>query len=304
MSSGQPKRLRILAVDDEQNMLDVYHNALYALEDCSQGGPKYEFDLVLCDQGDTALEAVREAQRQNDPFAVIFLDLLMQPGSDGISTGEQIRLLDPYVNFVIVTGLTMDPREVAARIQPEDKLLYVQKPSYMHEIRQFVCAFGAKWQMERSLREANEELENANKDLMETHRAMVILAKNLEKIQKETRNSIIREARSTILPIVEKLKRDHSLERYKADLDLVSDYIEDVSSNLSSDMKVATFLSSAEFRIASMIMNGAPSEEIARNLYISLATVKTHRKNIRKKLSINNSNVNLTTYLKHAISQQ
>ncbi|TFG91794.1 MAG: helix-turn-helix transcriptional regulator [Syntrophobacterales bacterium] len=304
MDDGQPKRVRILAVDDDQSMLDFYRNALCDLDNCFQGGPKYEFDLILCAQGDAAVEAVREAKRQNDPFAVIFLDLLMQPGLDGISTGEQVRLLDPYVTFVIVTAFTRDPREVVARIQPEDKLLYIQKPFYIHEIRQFVCALGAKWLMERSLRGANKELENANKDLMETHKALVILAKNLEKIQKETRNSIIREARSTILPIVEKLRRDVSLERYKADLDLVSNYIEDVSSNLSSDMKVATFLSSAEFRIASMIMNGTTSEEIARNLYISLATVKTHRKNIRKKLNINNSNVNLVTYLKHAIGPQ
>jgi len=53
-----------------------------------------------------------------------------------------------------------------------------------------------------------------------------------------------------------------------------------------------------ELRIAAMVKNGLTSQEIARQLNISLHTVKTHRKNIRKKLKIQNSTVNLSSYLR------
>ena len=53
--------------------------------------------------------------------------------------------------------------------------------------------------------------------------------------------------------------------------------------------------SSSELRIASMIKNGLTSQEIADLLHISLDTVKTHRRGIRKKLNLNNSNINLSS---------
>jgi len=57
-------------------------------------------------------------------------------------------------------------------------------------------------------------------------------------------------------------------------------------------------------RIASMIKNGISSEEIARHLYISPSTVKTHRRNIRKKLNIHNSGMNLRAYLESQLGKE
>jgi len=147
MKANNQIRVRILALDDEQIILDLYRDALFFLAD--QGEAEYEFEVTLCKQGDEALEAVRKAKDENDPFAVIFLDLRLPPGPDGIWTGEHIRNIDPYVNFVIVTGFfDVDPREIALRIPPEDKLLYVQKPFHVQEIRQFASSLGAKWHSE------------------------------------------------------------------------------------------------------------------------------------------------------------
>ena len=53
-----------------------------------------------------------------------------------------------------------------------------------------------------------------------------------------------------------------------------------------------------EMRVAVMVKNDLTSQKIANMLYISLHTVKTHRKNIWKKLNIQNSTVNLAFYLK------
>ncbi len=56
-------------------------------------------------------------------------------------------------------------------------------------------------------------------------------------------------------------------------------------------------LSSRELGILSMIESGMTTEEIADQLYISPDTVKTHRRNIRKKLDIVGAKDDLASYL-------
>jgi DNA-binding CsgD family transcriptional regulator len=68
-------------------------------------------------------------------------------------------------------------------------------------------------------------------------------------------------------------------------------------------MKIFGLLSFSELRIASMIMSGLTSQRIANQLYISLRTVETHRKNIRRKLNINNSHQKLRDYLESRMTK-
>ncbi|UCD57088.1 MAG: PAS domain S-box protein [Candidatus Hydrogenedentota bacterium] len=118
------------------------------------------FDLKLCHQGDEAVEAVRLSIKENKPFAVVFLDVRISPGPDGVWTAEHIRALDPYVEIVIVTGYSdVDPSDISRRVQPADRLLYLQKPLYPQEIRQLASSLSAKWSAEMQLREAHDELE-------------------------------------------------------------------------------------------------------------------------------------------------
>lgn len=316
MTETQIKRLRILAVDDEPDILDIYYQALSHGKDRPNFGPG--FDVTLCRQGDEALAAIQKTADADDPFAVVFLDLNLGAGPDGLSVGEEIRKIDPYLNFVIVTGLLdVMPREIAKRIPPLDKILYVQKPLHVQEIRHFAAALGAKWQSEMLLRESGAtlekkvkeleqkrrelvdsklELENVNEMLLDTNSALSVLARNLEKSRKEAEKRILQKTKTLILPIIEKLYHARRLEKYREDLDLLTGFLENLTSGLGED-KISASLSASEMRIASLIKNGMSSNEIARHLSVSLYTVKTHRKNIRKKLSLQNSGVNLRSYL-------
>ena len=56
-------------------------------------------------------------------------------------------------------------------------------------------------------------------------------------------------------------------------------------------------LTPAEIRVAYQIRRGKTSKEVAEILSISEKTVQWHRKNIRKKLKLTNTNENLTTSL-------
>jgi signal transduction histidine kinase len=131
--------------------------------------PKYV--VVAVRQGDEAVEQVRLAVEKGEPFQAAFLDVRMPPGLDGVCTAEQIRRLDPDIEFVIMTGYSdYDVSEISKRVQPEDKLLYLQKPIHSQEVRQFAYALTSKWLTAKKLQERTIELEQANQQLKELDR--------------------------------------------------------------------------------------------------------------------------------------
>ena len=181
---------RILLVDDEPKVLSEFkkilcppvktgtelrdlETKLFGKSTTSRITASY--DLVLCNQGDEAVERVREALEQDKPFSVAFLDVRMPPGPDGIWTAEHIRELDPYIQLVMMTGYSdVDPVEISRIVPPEDKLLYIQKPVHAQELRQFALALSAKWHSEIQLQQQAVELEKTNTSLtheIEEHKA-------------------------------------------------------------------------------------------------------------------------------------
>ena len=173
-----PSLPRILIVDDEQNVLNAYRQVLADKEKIAppganrldelesklfkmspQGPSLPAFDLCLCRQGPEAIAAVQESIAQGSPFAVAFLDVRMPPGPDGVWTAAQIRALDPWINIVIVTAYSdLSPMEINQKVQPPDRLLYMQKPFHTHEIQQFALALSAKWQAGKTLVATNQPL--------------------------------------------------------------------------------------------------------------------------------------------------
>ena len=150
---------------------------------------------------------------------------------------------------------------------------------------------------EKALSQREADFWKVNKELLDTNRALSVLAANIEKNWKEMEKRIGLTISSKVIPMVNELRKDKALQN-KAELDMLATYVNDLTSGLTDGMVVATSLSSTELRIAAMVKNGLTSQEIARQLNISLHTVKTHRKNIRKKLKIQNSTVNLSSYLR------
>jgi HD-GYP domain-containing protein (c-di-GMP phosphodiesterase class II) len=154
MSQQQIKHIRILALDDEPHILFLYRDTL------SPAASAKHFDLILCHRAREAVEAVQTAVSEKNPFAVAFLDIRLPGGHDGIWAAEQIRALDPHIEIVMVTAYSdVTPDDVAQRVPPMDKLLYLQKPFHHHEIKQFALALSSKWHGGRELRQIHAELE-------------------------------------------------------------------------------------------------------------------------------------------------
>jgi diguanylate cyclase len=112
------------------------------------------FELTFCAGAEEAVEAVKQSIKVGQPFALVFLDMRMPPGPDGLWAAEQIRALDPRIDLVIVTAYSdVDPEAIAVRVPPAHRLFYVQKPFHAHEVRQLASALGRRRLAENRMRQ-------------------------------------------------------------------------------------------------------------------------------------------------------
>jgi diguanylate cyclase len=176
MAEPNSTTIRVLVVDDEAEIRDAYRQILLESDANSEVAGFRElrsrlfkkttsetqrargasratvFETVFCDQASAAVAAVKEGLARNEPFAIVFLDVRMPPGQDGVWAATQIRELDPAIEIVICTAYSdADPGEIGGFVPPEDKLSYLQKPFHPHEIRQMTIALGSKWRAERRI---------------------------------------------------------------------------------------------------------------------------------------------------------
>jgi YesN/AraC family two-component response regulator len=92
---------------------------------------------------------VKAANENNAPYAVMFTDMRMPPGWDGLKTAKKIREIDKNIEIVIMTAYADHDQDVIAReIGTPDKLFYIKKPFQAEEIFQLAMSLTAKWSSE------------------------------------------------------------------------------------------------------------------------------------------------------------
>jgi len=133
---------------------------------------------------------------------------------------------------------------------------------------------------------------------METNNALSVLAQNIDRTRSETEYHISQQVRSAIFPLMEKFRNSKHFNEFRIDLEVLMNFMEDLLSGLSSEAQIARVLSPTELRVAALIKNGLSTDEIAQHMFVSPCTIKAHRRNIRKKLSLGNSSRNLKSFLR------
>ncbi len=149
-------------------------------------------DLFVCHQANNAVEEVKRSIVEKRPYAVAFLDVRMPPGPSGIWAAKQIRMSDPDIEIVIVTGYSdIKVKEIADKVQPTHKLFYLQKPLHPQEITQFAFSLSSKWLKEKKFHNINKTLEKeVGKRTIELTQANETLIKNIKQ-QNKIENAFI-----------------------------------------------------------------------------------------------------------------
>lgn len=245
---------------------------------------------------------------RNTFYNLVLLDVFM-PERSGFELIPDIQKASSDTKIIIITGRA--DKEVAIKALRLGAFDFLEKPINMEllsysvnralHIQETELEYKkTRETLEHSqvdLLDHKEKLEDLNRRLIQTNQALTVLAQNIAREREETEKRIVLKTRSLIIPIIERLQHDKNLKRYEAELIMLVKHLEDLTSGLAADTKIATSLSFSELRIASLIKNGLTTEEIAKHLHISPSTIKTHRKNIRRKLGINNRQQNLRNYL-------
>ena len=144
--------------DSAATTLTDLEKVLFGEETDDRGAAKFE--VHSRNQGEAAVAAVAAAKKKGKPYSIVFLDIRMPPGMDGIAAAKEIRRLDANVNIVIVTGsVSPEPENIGKVIPPADKVFFFKKPFHALECRQLSAALCGKWHSDRALRSANEALE-------------------------------------------------------------------------------------------------------------------------------------------------
>jgi DNA-binding CsgD family transcriptional regulator len=156
---------------------------------------------------------------------------------------------------------------------------------------------------EDELQRCRSDLEKIKIELLYSNYALSTLAKNLREKQRNLMKEVTVNIAHRVLPAIDEIAQSKIPENVKHQLNMVRLLVNNiVPISQGSGEAAITVLSKAELRVANMIKNGLKTSDIARLLYVSELTVKTHRKNIRKKLKINSLAMNLSSTLKHILA--
>jgi len=145
---------------------------------------------------------------------------------------------------------------------------------------------------------AEEELEVKQASLEEINTALKVLLKKRDENRLELEEKVLLNMKELALPYLEKLGKTALDPTQKAYLEILESNLEDIISPFARRLSSRLWnLTPAEIKIAGLIKQGKTTKEISSLLHLSPKTVETHRKNIRKKLSIDGRKANLRSHL-------
>ncbi|NOX33788.1 MAG: PAS domain S-box protein [Deltaproteobacteria bacterium] len=170
---------------------------------------------------------------------------------------------------------------------------------HQRKLEQIIDEYGEKLEHERIKRKSIEkEISKKNILLAEKNITLKQLLDQREKEKQEIREDVSKKVQNLILPLIGRIQANGT-DSDKKYLKVLLDNLKEIVSplNIKAGKKMSV-LSSRQLEVCNLIIQGCNSKDIAEMLCLSVQTVNTHRKNIRKKLGISSRGVNLATYIK------
>jgi DNA-binding CsgD family transcriptional regulator/ligand-binding sensor protein len=148
------------------------------------------------------------------------------------------------------------------------------------------------------LKERTRDLEIKTKSLEEINTALEVLLRKREEDKTELEDNVLTNVKELVEPYFEKIKKTKLDNQQEVFLSIIESNLNEIISPFTRKMSLKYLnLTPTEIRIANLIRHGSSSKEIAELLNVSPRTVETHRKNIRRKIGLENKRANLRSHL-------
>ena len=162
---------RILVVDDDSNVLATYREILSLQptqvdpefkELLSEISPNDELDALdilvdYCSSGEEAIEKVQQADNENRPYSIVFMDIRMPLGMDGVKAAAEIRKIDSLIYVVFVSAYS-DYSVDQMQHKMEKNMLVISKPFQEDMLKQTARTLCMIWKREHALTAAHHQL--------------------------------------------------------------------------------------------------------------------------------------------------
>jgi len=193
----------------------------------------------------------------------------------------------------IVVNNISEPKKAEEELWKSHSYLEIQVEELTKELK---AALNEMKRKEEEFVKLKIYSEKINTELMETNQALSTLARNIDREKELLQNKIDNTIVTDVMPVITELQNNKTCQKCLADLEVLKIHLNGLFSGPTEYQDIITLLTEREMRVAVLIKKGLTNKKIANMLFISEHTVKTHRRNIRKKLKISDSNIDLCSY--------
>ncbi len=153
-----------LIVDEEQQLDDLLGEVLNKSISSAAKENQFQFELDFAFQGDEAEKMVSQAYYEQKPYAVVFMDVRMPPGRNGIDTIQSIWKKHPQTEMVICTAYSdYSWEDISDVLGISHRLLLLKKPFDNMEVKKLALSLSMKSNYYKKYQQHISELESAVK---------------------------------------------------------------------------------------------------------------------------------------------
>ena len=152
--------------------------------------------------------------------------------------------------------------------------------------------------LERVVSERTEALRKEKEQLEEMNITLRNVLQSIDKERDDLLNELSVKVNNLVIPALDRIENEEDSAIRKGYITVAKDQLVHLAPGSSASDPMLLKLTHMETRVCQFIQAGYPSKEISGSLNISLETVQTHRKNIRRKLGLHGKRVSLYAHLK------
>lgn len=153
----------------------------------------------------------------------------------------------------------------------------------------------------RDLREYTALKESLAQEKAQRREMYITLRNVMNSIEKEKTGQdklIAHKIETMLFPALDKVRKEPSKDMQNTYLDIIREHLLGLTKTFPRDLDIGFIrLTRSEMKICHYLQAGYSSKEIADTLNISIETIQTHRRNIRKKLGLHGRKTSLYSFL-------